>query len=71
MAELDTASEIPSLGWQGLNPDGWASLNTLKCCSYLCDKQQWSALKEGALVWGGGARNRYSSAVRSLFHPEP
>jgi len=50
---------------QGLNPDGWASMNTLKCCSYLCDHQQWSALKEGELVWGGGARNRYSSAVNT------
>jgi hypothetical protein len=28
---------------QGLNKDGWASLNTLKCCSYLCEHTQWSA----------------------------
>jgi hypothetical protein len=50
---------------QGLNKDGWASLNTLKCCSYLCEHTQWSALKQGQLVWGFGARNRYSSAVNS------
>jgi len=47
----------------GLNNEGWTELNTLRCCNYLCDKDQWKALKNGDLVWGMGSNNRYSSAI--------
>lgn len=29
----------------GLNNQGWVQLNTLRCCNYLCNEQQWQALK--------------------------
>lgn len=47
----------------GLGADGYAQLNTLKCCSYLCSKSQYQTLRDGELIWGLGGFNRYSSAV--------
>lgn len=47
----------------GLDNEGWTEMNTMKCCNYLCSKTQWTALKDGQLLWGLGPNNRYSSAV--------
>ena len=49
----------------GLDNEGWAEMNTMKCCNYLCSRTQWLALKDGELQWGLGPNNRYSSAVHT------
>ena len=47
----------------GLDTDGWASMSTLNCCSYLCSASQYKTLRDGELIYGLGDRNAYSSAI--------
>jgi len=47
----------------GLGARGYAALHTLRCCSFLCGKTQWQALRAGELKWGYGIDNRFTKAV--------
>jgi len=49
----------------GLSQSGWAQMNTLKCCDYLCTDNEWRQLRDGKLIWGMGSSNRYSSALHT------
>lgn len=48
---------------KGLSGDGYAKLNTLRCCSFMCGKTQWLALREGQLKGGYGMETRSTTAV--------
>jgi hypothetical protein len=48
---------------KGLSGEGYAKLNTLRCCSFMCERSEWLALRQGQLKGGYGLENRQTFAV--------
>ena len=55
--------DVRSDAAQGLSGRGYAKINTLRCCSFLCQKTQWQSLRQGQSKWGYGMDSRWTKAV--------